>query len=85
MQNKNLYFLLIPFLFSLFSINNLKGEEKPVETVYMLKLSSIGFPTSEKEKEAWGINDLKIFKNRLYIGHGDAVVNTGPTDIIFLI
>ena len=83
MQNKNLYFLLIPFLFSLFSINNLKGEEEHVESVYMLKLSSIGFPTSEKEKEAWGINDLKIFKNRLYIGHGDAVVNTGPTDIIF--
>ncbi len=49
----------------------------------LLSLSSIGFPTALKKKDAWKVNDLKIFKRKLYVGSGDAVVNTGPTDVIY--
>lgn len=51
--------------------------------VTLLHLSSIGFPTAEYRKAAWKINDLKIFHDRLYVGCGDAVENTGPTDVIY--
>ncbi len=57
------------------------GNEDP--PMYYLTLSSIGFPTAEKQKDARKINELKIFEGRLYLGHGDATVNTGPTDIIY--
>lgn len=83
MQNKILFYLLIPLLFYLFSVKGLKGEEESTKIFYKLKLSSLGFPTAEKEKDAWGINELKLFKNKLYIGYGDAVANTGPTDVIY--
>ena len=83
MQNKNPLFFLILSLLFLFHVNDLKGKGKGSDNLYTLKLSSIGFPTAEKQKEAWGINDLKIFRDRLYIGYGDAVVNTGPTDVIY--
>ncbi|TET24911.1 MAG: hypothetical protein E3J78_00360 [Candidatus Cloacimonadota bacterium] len=73
------FFAVACFLFTL--VPQLKGEEEG-EQMYLLRLSSIGFPTAEGEKAAWGINDLKIFDGKLYIGHGDAVINTGPTDII---
>ena len=56
------------------------NEDSPM---YYLTLSSIGFPTAEKQKDARKINELKIFEGRLYLGHGDATVNTGPTDIIY--
>lgn len=56
------------------------GVEEPVT---LLSLSSIGLPTAEMKRDAWKINDLKIFNQRLYVGSGDAVVNTGPTDIIY--
>jgi hypothetical protein len=74
--------VLICVLFFLLSFVNIYSEELGNETHYSLRLSSIGFPTVEKVRAAWGINDLKIFNGRLYIGHGDAVVNTGPTDVI---
>jgi hypothetical protein len=44
---------------------------------------SIGFPAQDQQPAAWNINVLKIFNNRLYLGYGDATVNTGPTDVIY--
>ena len=55
--------------------------EQPTQ-YYLLKVASIGFPTSPYQKDAWKINELKIFQNRLYIGYGDYTVNTGPTDVL---
>jgi hypothetical protein len=68
-------------LFFLILTGSLPAETSN-ETYYALQVVSIGFPTSEKVEESWGINDLKIFDKKLYIGSGCAVVNTGPTDII---
>ncbi len=82
MKNRYLFFLVTLFIF-LSPIIVLKGEEGETKTQYLLKLSSIGFPAAEKMKEAWGINELRLFKDKLYIGYGDAVVNTGPTDVIY--
>jgi len=48
-----------------------------------LDLYSIGFPAQDQQPAAWNINVLKIFNNRLYLGYGDATVNTGPTDVIY--
>ncbi|MGE3063808.1 MAG: hypothetical protein AB7T10_09305 [bacterium] len=48
-----------------------------------LKSSFFSNPVSEKVEAARKINELCIFNNRLYIGHGDYGVNTGPTDIIY--
>ena len=48
-----------------------------------LELYSIGFPAQEQQPAAWNINVLKFFNNRLYLGYGDATVNTGPTDVIY--
>ena len=39
-------------------------------------------PTAETKYNARKINELKVFNNRLYIGHGDYGINTGPTDVI---
>ena len=50
---------------------------------YVLELSSIGIPNPEKTHAARRINEIFAFDDRLYIGQGDAVVNTGPTDVIF--
>ena len=49
----------------------------------VLELESIGFPTVKKARDAWSIRDMMIFNGKLFLGHGDAVTNTGPTDIIF--
>lgn len=43
---------------------------------------SIGMPAAEKQAEARNIMELKAYEGRLYIGYGDASVNTGPTDVI---
>jgi len=51
--------------------------------IRLLELSSIGHPTALKQEAARNITDLQVFRDRLYIGHGDAMVNTGPTDIIW--
>ena len=84
MQKKNIIYSILCLLFFLLSTENLRGEEDGGDEVYyLLKLSSIGFPTAEKGKEAWGINDLMIFNDKLYIGYGDAVANTGPTDVVY--
>ena len=68
------------FLFCVYSaLPECLGEEH----LYLLRTSSIGFPTVEYRKEAWNINELMEFNGRLYIGYGDATVNTGPTDVIY--
>ncbi|MDO9575281.1 MAG: 5'-nucleotidase [bacterium] len=73
--------ILIALMLRAFSICYALGNENP--PMYLLKLSSIGFPTAEKQKDAWKINVLRLFNGRLYLGHGDATVNTGPTDVIY--
>jgi hypothetical protein len=50
---------------------------------YVLELESIGFPTAEKQESAWPIRDLIHHENKLYLAYGDAVVNTGPTDVMY--
>jgi len=59
------------------------AKQKLPSPCYLLEVSSIGFPVAEKEKDAWKINELMIFNEKLYLGHGCAVVNTGPTDVIY--
>lgn len=48
----------------------------------LIELSSVGFPASGRERAAVRINDLQVFNSKIYIGYGDAVINTGPTDVI---
>lgn len=72
---------LILLIFVLPNFSNAK--RKLPSPCYLLELSSIGFPVAEKEKDAWKINELMIFNEKLYLGHGCAVVNTGPTDVIY--
>ncbi|MBN2620292.1 hypothetical protein JXB22_04300 [candidate division WOR-3 bacterium] len=49
---------------------------------HLIELTSVGFPAAGCEHPAVRINDLQFFNGRLYIGYGDAVINTGPTDIL---
>lgn len=44
---------------------------------------SLGTPTADKREEARGICELRIWRDRLYLGHGDYGVNTGATDVIY--
>lgn len=50
---------------------------------HLIEVTSIGIPAYKREQAAWRVNDLFIYDNRLYIGTGDAVINTGPTGIIY--
>jgi hypothetical protein len=77
-----LIYLLVISLF-LFYVSDLECKDEVSNDIYYLRFSSIGFPIEDKEKEARKINDIKLFMDRLYIGSGDAVVNTGPTDVIY--
>ncbi|MHC4777540.1 MAG: hypothetical protein ACYTFG_03065 [Planctomycetota bacterium] len=43
---------------------------------------SLGFPTKDKRVEARGLCELRYFEGKLYLGHGDYGVNTGPTDVL---
>lgn len=65
------------------STNMLWAGQKLLSPCYLLELKSIGFPTAKKQQAAWPIHDLIVHQGKLYLGHGDAVVNTGPTDIIY--
>ena len=47
-----------------------------------LRLSVVGKPTAEKQPAARKLNELFLFQDRLYLGHGDYGVNTGRTDVI---
>lgn len=79
----NLLIYAIVFTVLFFNTGNLMCQDEASKDIYYLKFSSIGFPTEDKVKDARGINDIKLFMDRLYIGYGDAVVNTGPTDIVY--
>jgi len=48
-----------------------------------LRFRSLGQPTADKEEVARGINELMLFQDRLYLGHGDWYEDTGPTDVIY--
>ncbi len=69
------------FLFFVFTALCVAGNK--ISPNYLIELSSMGIPAHNREEAAWRINDLFVYNNRLYIGTGDAVVNTGPTKIIF--
>ncbi|MCM8533602.1 MAG: hypothetical protein NE330_20725 [Lentisphaeraceae bacterium] len=47
-----------------------------------IELRLLGEPTKNKKEQARQIRQLFVFEDKLYLGHGDATVNTGPTDII---
>ncbi len=49
----------------------------------VLELSSIGIVGPKKSLVQRRINELFCCDNRLYIGQGDAVLNTGPTDVVY--
>src|SRR4030042_2035162 len=61
----------------------LHGASAAISPNYLLELSSIGIPVYGQVEAARRINDLFAHNNCLYIGTGDAVTNTGPTDIIY--
>jgi hypothetical protein len=48
-----------------------------------LKSALFGNPVADMTEPARKINELCLFNNKLYIGHGDYGVNTGPTDVIY--
>lgn len=48
-----------------------------------LKATLFASPVSDKVEAARKINELCLYNGRLYIGHGDYGVNTGPTDVIY--
>lgn len=54
----------------------------PVAGATELRLSVLGRPTATKRPAARKLNELFLFDGRLYLGHGDYGVNTGPTDVI---
>lgn len=49
----------------------------------IIKFEKLCSPLQEKRIEAQKVNELFIYDNRLYIGYGDATINTGPTDIMY--
>jgi len=54
--------------------------DAPLET---LRFRPLGRPTVEKGEASRKINELMLFADRLYLGHGDWHKNTGPTDVIY--
>lgn len=56
------------------------AQEAPDVT---LQIQPLGRPTADKVEAARGINELALFEDRLYLGHGDWYKNTGPTDVIY--
>ncbi|MFV1958213.1 MAG: hypothetical protein ACC662_02245, partial [Planctomycetota bacterium] len=59
------------------SIPGRAGEEAPA-----LELESLGIPATRSQVEGHRINVLRFYDGRLYVGTGDATVNTGPTDVL---
>ena len=49
----------------------------------LLRFRPLGQPTAAKEEAARKINELMLFQDRLYLGHGDWFKDTGPTDVIY--
>jgi len=77
------YFKSTVVIFIIFLPVILFAGQKILSPCFVLELQSIGFPTAEKDRAAWPIRDLVFYKGNLYLGHGDAVVNTGATDVMY--
>ena len=51
---------------------------------HLLDVESVGIPALDYAPlEGLGINDLKLWNGRIYIGHGEGTINTGPTEILY--
>ncbi len=48
-----------------------------------LRIRPLGQPTANKGEVGRKINELMLFEDRLYLGHGDWYKNTGSTDVIY--
>ena len=59
------------------------AQDVPATRPVELELELLVRPTQEKKAAAQKISELKLFDDRLYIGHGDHAMNTGPTDILY--
>jgi hypothetical protein len=59
------------------------GSDEAVKGGSVLRVTLLGRPTEKLVEPARKINDLIVFQSRLYLGHGDWNVNTGPTDVIY--
>jgi len=67
-------------LMALWLVATAQPQEAPGET---LRIRSLGRPTADKPDAAKKINELMLFEDRLYLGHGDWFKDTGPTDVIY--
>ena len=56
------------------------AQDKPPQ---QLQFQPLGQPTAHKPESARQIRELKLYQNRLYLGHGDWFKNSGPTDVIY--
>jgi len=82
MGNRIVLCFMILAVVALYHRSAMPQGEADAPGIYYLELSSVGLPTGEKETSARKIAELFLFGHKLYIGHGDATVNTGPTDVI---
>jgi hypothetical protein len=80
MTAKALYSLLGVLCLAALACRVASADDNPI----WLKLTDIGRPTLNKASAARKINELFLFHDRLYIGHGDYGANTGPTDVMYL-
>jgi hypothetical protein len=70
-----LYAACLPFLFT-------SGPKFP-SPCYLLDIETVGIAVPDKDPAGRRINDLCFHHGKLFIGTGDAVVNTGPTPIVY--
>jgi len=82
MNEKNISQGLVLFL-AILVLWKSPAPAQPKQAPQLLDLYSIGFPAWDYQPDAWNVNVLKIFDNKLYLGYGDATINTGPTDVIY--
>lgn len=61
--------------------SNVKTNQ--IDQIEILTFRSLGIPSKSRQQEAKRINELFMFRDRLYIGTGDATVNTGPTELLY--
>ncbi len=67
-------------LVALWFVLTAQPGDVPGET---LRIRPLGRPTADKADVARKINELILFEDRLYLGHGDWHKNTGSTDVIY--
>ncbi|MBI4725875.1 5'-nucleotidase C-terminal domain-containing protein [candidate division TA06 bacterium] len=82
-MNKNIFFRRLALILAIGTLVKSPAPAQPKPAPQLLDLYSIGFPAWDYQPAAWNINVLKIFDNKLYLGYGDATINTGPTDVIY--